>query len=291
MKSKSTISKRHCPGEDYEISFSICRGRQKAHYPKCHKCEFKTGVVSTSTTDLSEEQSTGTLRATKSGLAEKTRKKATTGTKPDKDGPKVKRTRKTSKVTKLKKTGSIMVKSKPSSATIVLDGDSIGITPAIIRQIFPGKYEVEVKTDGYDTWKQMVNVVANKETSLNAVLQGKNGSIVVESDPVNARIYVDNDYIGVTPAEICQVVPGTYEVKVMLEGYDIWKKRVSVEANKEESLTAKSQGKNGNLAIESKPTKAKIYINGNYTGDTPVTITDIKPGERSMFIHPLTCSS
>ncbi|MHC4268092.1 MAG: PEGA domain-containing protein, partial [Planctomycetota bacterium] len=286
MKNKATISRRHCPGEDYGISISICKGRQKAHYPKCRKCDYRTSAVSIPHTS-SEQQSVGTLTAvkqTKTGLTEKTRKITATGRKQVKAESKVKETRKTSKAIKRKKTGSIMVKSDPSSATIYLDGDSIGITPAIIRQVLPGTYEVKVKMDGYDTWKQMVDIVSSKEKSLNAVLQGKNGSIIVKSDPTNARIYVDNEYIGVTPADICQVVPDTYDVKVMIGGYETWRKRIDVVANKEESLTAILKGKNGSIVIKSEPTNAKIYLDGDYKSTTPVTLTDLKPGEYTVAI-------
>jgi len=267
MKSKATLSRLHCPGEDYVISKSICIGRQKAHYPKCPKCEFKKDPSNRSTTSR-EEQGLGALSAvkqTKPGLEEKIRKQ-------------------TSNDITHQKTGSIMVKSEPSSATICLDGVSMGITPAIIRQILPGTYEISVKMKGYDNWEKLVNVVSSKETSLNAILQGKNGSIIVESEPTNARIFVDNDYIGVTPAEICQVIPGRYAVNIKKDGYDIWKQMVVVEANKKISLTAILKGKNGAIIIESDPTNAKIYIDGNNKGNTPVTLTDLKPGEYTVTI-------
>ncbi len=283
MKSKTTISRRHCPGEEYGISKSICIGRQKAHYPKCSKCEFKTGTVSVSTI-LTEEQDLGTLTAVKyaiSGVTEKTRTKKSTGTKQSQTRSKVKETTKT---IKRKKIGSIMVKSEPSYATIYLDGESIGITPAIIRQILPGTYEVNVKMEGYDNWKKTVKVASGKETSLNAILQGKNGLIIVESEPTNARIFVDSDYIGVTPAEICQVVPGKYAVDIKMDGYETWKKRVIVEANKKKTLSAILKGKNGAIAIKSDPTKAKIYLDDEDKGTTPVTLTDLKPGEYTVKI-------
>ncbi len=165
MKSKATISRRHCPGEDYGISKSICIGRQKAHYPKCHKCDFKTSTASASTA-LTEEQDSGTLTAVKhaiAGLAEKTRKKTSIGTKQLQTRSKVKEKTKTPKAIKRKKTGSIMVKSEPSSATIYLDGDSMGVTPAIVRQIHPGTYEVSIKIAGCDNWKRIVEVVSSKE--------------------------------------------------------------------------------------------------------------------------------
>lgn len=35
---------RRCPGELYDISESICRGRQRVHYPKCPLCHYRIEV-------------------------------------------------------------------------------------------------------------------------------------------------------------------------------------------------------------------------------------------------------
>ena len=44
--------KRQCPGDGYEISLSVCKGRQKALYPKCPVCQHRDSAVS----ELTEEE-------------------------------------------------------------------------------------------------------------------------------------------------------------------------------------------------------------------------------------------
>ncbi len=157
MQSKTTKSYRHCPGEEYEINIFICRGRQKAHYPKCPECEFRTTTEEISPLPVKKEKKERKPPATQA------------------------------------KTGSIMVKSEPPSAVIFLDDDNIGVTPAIITQVFPGKYKIKIKMDGYNAWSQGIDVKANKETSLTAVLQGKNCTVVIDSKPTNAEIFIDGN--------------------------------------------------------------------------------------------------
>lgn len=61
--------KRQCPGDGYEISISICKGRQKVHYPKCPVCHYRNETVNTSSA-LTEEDTeetnlkTGNVRKT-----------------------------------------------------------------------------------------------------------------------------------------------------------------------------------------------------------------------------------
>lgn len=36
-----SLQKRRCPGTNYNISYAICKGRQRVSYPKCSICQFK----------------------------------------------------------------------------------------------------------------------------------------------------------------------------------------------------------------------------------------------------------
>ena len=44
--------KRQCPGDGYEISTSVCKGRQRALYPKCPVCHHRDKAIGT----LTEEE-------------------------------------------------------------------------------------------------------------------------------------------------------------------------------------------------------------------------------------------
>ncbi|MBC8551800.1 MAG: PEGA domain-containing protein, partial [Candidatus Brocadiales bacterium] len=241
MESKTTKPYRHCPGEEYEISIFICRGRQKVHYPKCPECEFRTTTEEISPIPVEKETITPTsLSQTK--------------------------------------TGSIMVKSEPPSAVIFLDDDNIGVTPAIITQILPGKYKIKIKMEGYNSWSQSVDVKANKETSLTAVLQGKDCSVVIESKPTKAEIFIDGNKVGVTPVIIDNVKTGKHLVEVKLDGYEVWSKEINVETEQKTSLTAELTTNYGAISLSSEPTKAKIFLDGIEVGTTPAILRSVPHG-------------
>ncbi len=42
MPKRVVKTKRRCPGENYDINRSICKGRQRVHYPKCPVCRYRT---------------------------------------------------------------------------------------------------------------------------------------------------------------------------------------------------------------------------------------------------------
>ena len=247
MESKTTKSYRHCPDEDYEINIFICRGRQKAHYPKCPECEFRTTTEKIAPIEAEKE------------------------------------TEKPSPPRQIQ-TGSIMVKSEPPSADIYLDGDNIGLTPAIITQILPGRYKIKIKMDGYHIWDQNVDVKTNKETSLTAVLKGKVGSIAIDSEPANAEITIDGSSAGTTPVTLNNVKAGKYLVEVNLEGYETWSKEINVGPDKKTSLIAKLITEYGSVSLDSEPTNAKILLDGIEFGTTPASLKSIPLGIHSVKV-------
>jgi hypothetical protein len=249
MLTKSTKTYRHCPKEEYEINIFICRGRQKAHYPKCPECEFRTTTEEITPVPAKKQK-------------EKPQPPAT-----------------------LPKTGSIMVKSVPPSAAIFLDEENIGVTPAIITQVFPGKYKIKIKMDGYNVWNQSVDVKANRETSLTAVLQGQDCTVVIESKPANAVIYIDGNNAGVTPVTIDSVKTGKHLVEVKLDGYEMWSKEINVEAKKKTSLTAELTTKYGIISLSSEPTNAKIFIDGIEVGTTPASLESVLHGTHLVEVR------
>ncbi|MGR3174615.1 MAG: PEGA domain-containing protein [Candidatus Scalindua sp.] len=173
-------------------------------------------------------------------------------------------------------TGTIIIKSRPSRAKIFLDDKEVGITPDIIRSIDPGKHEVEIRMDGYEIWRERLNVIADKEKALTAVLQVKTGSLVIDSEPANARIYLDGGKIGTTPDTLRYIVPGAHEVEVRMDGYEIWRESIEIEADIEKALTATLRAKSGTVSIKSEPTNALIYLDGKEVGNTPATLKPVR---------------
>jgi phosphomannomutase len=54
MSKKVIKTRRQCPGDTYDISISVCKGRQRVHYPKCSECNYKAEIIAASS-ELEEE--------------------------------------------------------------------------------------------------------------------------------------------------------------------------------------------------------------------------------------------
>jgi hypothetical protein len=90
---------------------------------------------------------------------------------------------------------------------------------------------VVIQYTGYSDWSQNITVNNNVQT-VNATLtaiSATNGSIVLESDPSKADVYLNTVFKGKTPITI-NISRGTYRVVIQKTGYQDWSNRISVTA-------------------------------------------------------------
>ncbi|MCP4412824.1 MAG: PEGA domain-containing protein, partial [Gammaproteobacteria bacterium] len=175
-------------------------------------------------------------------------------------------------------TSPVNIKSEPTNATIIIDGNVVGSTPANIDDIKPGKHLVEIKMDGHDTWSKKVNIVHGKAIELTATLQIKAGIVNIASEPPGAAIFIDGKIVGKTPVIVTDPSPGTHTIELKLDGFETWSEKVEIMPGKEVALAAVLQSKAGSISIKSNPSNAMAFIEGEEIGKTPITITNSSPG-------------
>ncbi|MBZ0108269.1 MAG: PEGA domain-containing protein, partial [Candidatus Scalindua rubra] len=181
-------------------------------------------------------------------------------------------------------TGSLDIKSEPADAMIIVDGKEVGNTPASITALLPGNHLVEIRMEGYGHWSESVEITADKEHQITAVLKQLAGSLDIKSEPENAMIIVDGKEVGNTPASIAALLPGNHLVEVRMEGYGHWSESVEITADKEHQITAVLKQLTGSLDIKSEPADAMIIVDGKEVGNTPATITALLPGKHLVEI-------
>ena len=67
--------------------------------------------------------------------------------------------------------GSVAVGSRPEGAEVFVNGQSVGRTPLVLRDLRIGSRAVRVTLDGHQSWSRAVQVVANQRTTVTATLE------------------------------------------------------------------------------------------------------------------------
>ena len=67
--------------------------------------------------------------------------------------------------------GTVFVDSRPTGASVFLDGESVGVTPLIIQEVIVGSHEVRIVGDGYRSWLSTIQVEDGQRSRVAASLE------------------------------------------------------------------------------------------------------------------------
>jgi len=193
-------------------------------------------------------------------------------------------------------TGSLTVTSNPSGATVILDGYNSEITPWIFTGLTTGYHTVEVDYPGYEAYVTNVYVDNGANPAINADLTGlvSYGSLVIDSTPRGADVYVDGNYEGSSPVTVSALSRGPHQVELHLAGYDVLTSTQYVAAgqgtvaNLALSRYTASSGY-GSININANRAGALVYLDGIYKGSTIsnniFNIISVNPGTHTVLLH------
>src|SRR3954454_10435263 len=105
-------------------------------------------------------------------------------------------------------TGTLPVNSD-AGGDVYVDGQRKDAAPAIINGLPAGDHVVEVKKDGFPSWRQTVNVPAGQQVKVAATFgAATNSSLRVISNEPDVEIFVDGESKGKAPVSIQSIKPG-----------------------------------------------------------------------------------
>jgi len=67
--------------------------------------------------------------------------------------------------------GTVFVDSRPTGASVFLDGESVGVTPLIVQEVIVGSHEVRIVGDGYRSWLSTIQVEDGQRSRVAASLE------------------------------------------------------------------------------------------------------------------------
>lgn len=109
---------------------------------------------------------------------------------------------------------SLKLESAPTQTSVYLDAQFLGKTPLHYSYLIPGKYQLTLKRVGFhdavETIKTKAGETFTKKISL--VAAEEKGRLEITTQPPGAKIYLDADYLGVSPKIVPRVAFGTYRL-------------------------------------------------------------------------------
>jgi hypothetical protein len=198
-------------------------------------------------------------------------------------------------------TGSLDIDSIPTGSDIWLDERYYGTTPQIIGGLAAGTHSLTLKKAGYFDYLEPFQIVAGQVSSMSPRLIGYSsssgyGDIQIQSNPVGAAVYVNNNYKGTTISSsalyVTQLTPGSYSIRVTLANYQTYYETVTVTAGSVSDIHANmvyvtpgpTPNINGQITVRSSPSGANIYLDNAFMGLTPLTLVNIPQGNHDIIL-------
>lgn len=112
------------------------------------------------------------------------------------------------------------------------------------------------------------------------------GELVVESRPPGARVIVDNEEKGVTPLKVA-LPAGPHILQVRVGSNEPRVIPLVIRANVQTSQYVELQNvpTTGAVDVRSTPSRARVIIDGQNRGITPVIVKDLPPGEHELVVE------
>jgi hypothetical protein len=112
------------------------------------------------------------------------------------------------------------------------------------------------------------------------------GVLVVESQPAGAEVVIDGRVRGMTPLNL-SLPPGPHSMELRLPGGQARLVPVTIQKGAQQSHYVQLEAalSAGQLLIRSEPAGARVIVDGEARGVTPVTVASLAPGQHEVVLE------
>lgn len=180
--------------------------------------------------------------------------------------------------------GSIYVESSPPGAIISVNGENQGHAPVTVSRLWPGTYTVTASMAGYEEYTTTTTISGPTRSPVycSLVPLTSSGVLSITSVPSGARVYLDGEYRGYTPAVLARSTGNSHLIRLELDGYEDWNSTTDQNEGGIHTITAilvpGTSGLSKGISISSSPAGATVVLDGVAKGTTPITVKNLVPG-------------
>lgn len=175
-------------------------------------------------------------------------------------------------------TGLMLFHSQPEGADVKIEGALRGRTPLLVYDLPVGRYRANFSKDGFQSVDIDIIVRDRAPVKHSVTLKSDSASLSIRSTPPGAVVTVNGAAYGNTPCSVERVPAGDCVIELSLDGCEPYKQNVKLSAGQNEQINAVLKEIPGSMEIVSIPEKARIYVNNEFKGESPVMLKPLPPG-------------
>lgn len=176
----------------------------------------------------------------------------------------------------VKNTGSLEIKTNIAGIRVFMEDKEIGVTPIpLLENIKEGRYTLRFEKEDWAPYYTVAEVKRDTTSKVYVALKPLKGWVSFLSTPPSLSLKVDGQKAGVTPVHRLPLSEGLHIFEVGGGEYPIHYGKIEVIPGeyKKVSITASKRG--AGLKVFSDIPGAKVYLNENLIGETPLRLKKI----------------
>jgi len=186
-------------------------------------------------------------------------------------------------------TGLVLVQSVPTNADISTGGVDLGRTPALLTSLPLGAHRIKIATPGYQPKEVEIKLEDRTPLRVEVALVSDSAALTVESEVTGAQVRVNGIDRGASPCTVDRIPEGEVAVEVRAEGYAPFLQKLKLAAGQVEKIQVPLTPLPAALRVVSLPDKARVYLNNEFRGQTPIDIPSLAPGNYRVRVETEGC--
>ena len=182
--------------------------------------------------------------------------------------------------------GLVLLKTTPEGADVKYNGVSLGTTPLLVTTLPSGQTHIfEFTLNGYQT--KRIDVALEGRTPMvreeNLVLDS--GTVDCKTEPSGATVTVNGVERGTTPVTLTHIPKGLVAITMKRAGYREETRELRLTPGERQVLSLALKPLPARLNVVSAPEQARVFLDDDYQGKTPVTMSAVAPGEHQLRVE------
>ncbi len=178
---------------------------------------------------------------------------------------------------------SVQVRADPPAAEVDFEGAWPEISLGDRHLVRPGAYTLVASSEGFETTRRPVRVGGGADPRVDVALQRLPGKVSFDTKGIAATASVDGKALGALPG-VYQVPAGEHEMIVRAARYLELETKIDVEGGGlPQDIELQLTPAFAPVTVESKPAGARVLVNGQEVGVTPLT-TEIDGGSHTVTL-------
>ncbi len=166
----------------------------------------------------------------------------------------------------------VSLNTSPEGATLYLNKQQVGKTP-LSMELLQGRYDLRLEMENREAQQFSIRVPANQTLKLPTwAMEWKHGSLNLSTIPEGAWVTVNGEPLGQTPGTFS--LPSKTELNFAVSLLDHEERSFNLKLNPDQTIAQKLvlSPLVGELRIETKPSKADVYLDGRIKGLSPLNL-------------------